>query len=161
MPAGREEKLAEPFSFAFLRSVGTSRSGFRWLCTLDGGAFGTCMPACREDERTELLFLRLRISISPDRRALVSGDLYNWRRRFWWIHASGAGGEARCAVFSFTFAVEFLRSERARGSKFDGSLPSAAALLVYAYQRVGRANGVKLFFALPLLNFPGPGSGGF
>ena len=47
------------------------------------------------------------------------------------------------------------------GAGFGGLLPSAATLLVYSYQRVGRANGVNFLFALPLLNFPGPGVGVF
>ena len=39
-------------------------------------------------------------------------------------------------------AVKFPGPE---GGVFYGSLPSAAALLVYACQRVGKANGVKVF----------------
>ena len=47
------------------------------------------------------------------------------------------------------------------GAGFDGSLLSAAALLVYVCQRVGRVNGENFYFALPLFNFPGSGSGVF
>ena len=70
-------------------------SGFRWIAILGGGTSGICMPACRESERTELLFLRLRRSVFQDRGAVFSGDLHNRLPRFCWIHASGTGGEAR------------------------------------------------------------------
>ena len=33
--------------------VRTRRSGFRWISTLGGGAFGICKPACREGEHTD------------------------------------------------------------------------------------------------------------
>ena len=44
---------------------GPEGDGFWQIFTIGGGAFGVCMPACREGERTELLFLCLRRSIFP------------------------------------------------------------------------------------------------
>ena len=43
------------------------------------------------------------------------------------------------------------------GAGFGGSLPSAAALLVYACQRVRRGSGLNFVFALAPSSFPGPG----
>ena len=51
MPAGRQGKRTAPFSF-FVSTVEFSRSGasrlkgLRWIATLGGGVFGTCMPEC-------------------------------------------------------------------------------------------------------------------
>ena len=63
--------------FDFFGVGGGKRSGFRWISTLGGGAFGICMPACRKGEHTEPLFF-----IFTDRGAVFSGDLYSRRRRF-------------------------------------------------------------------------------
>ena len=50
----------------------------------------------------------------------------------------------RAAPFSFAFLPLSFRGAGGReGASFGRSLPLAAAFLIYAYQRVGRANGVK------------------
>ena len=101
MPEGRKGKRAEPFSFAlppmnFNGAGGQGGAGF-------GGSLHSAAAllvyACklgREDERTELFFLRQCISIFPDQGVVFSGDLYNRRRRVWCVQAIGAGGEALC-----------------------------------------------------------------
>ena len=71
-------------------------------------------------------FWYLRRSIFPDRGAVFAEDLYNRRRRFRWMHASGMGGEARGTVF---FGASNFHGAGGQGGKgFDASLPSAAAL---------------------------------
>ena len=74
-----------------------------------------------------------------------------------------AGREGKRAE-AFFFAIpplNFNGARARRGAGFGGSLPSAAALLVYACQRVGRANGLNFFFALAPFNYPVPGGGVF
>ena len=83
-------------------------------------------------------------------------DLYNWWRRIRWIDAIGTGGEARCTVLFWTSTVQFSRNGGRGGAGFDGSLPSAGAFLVYAYQRVGRVSVLNGVFSPAHLNFPGP-----
>ena len=64
----------------------------------------------------------------------------------------------RAAPCSFSLLpLNFHGTEGQGGAGFGISPPSVAALVVYACQRVGRVNGVNICFALPLLNFPGPG----
>ena len=106
-------------------------------------------------------FLCLRRSIFADHEAVFSEDRYSRRRRFWWIHVSGTGGEAFCTVFLCAFAVEFSRSGGERGKGFRGSLPSVAVFLVYTCQRVRRMSGLNFVFALAPLDFLGPRGGVF
>ena len=121
MPEGREGKLAEPFYFALRlgRSLRLAAAFLVYACKL-----------CREDERTERFFIRRRISVFPDRGVVFLGDLYNRRRRFWWIHSFGREGK-RAAPFSFALPpLNFHGTGGQAGAGFGGSLPSAAALLV-------------------------------
>ena len=53
--AGRTFFLASVVRY--FRSGGATRSGFRWIPTLGGGAFGIRMSACRKGKHTEVLFL--------------------------------------------------------------------------------------------------------
>ena len=55
--------------------------------------------------------------------------------------------------------MEWVGEGRRAGT--GGSLPSAAALLVHAYQRVGRASGLNFVFVLAPFSLPGPGGGVF
>ena len=93
---------------------------------------------------------------------MFPGDLYNFDGG-----ASGgylpAGREGKRAE-PFCFALSPLNFHGAGGQGgkgFGGSLPSAAALSVYACQRVVRASGLNFVFALAPLDFPGAGSGVF
>ena len=110
------------------------------------------------------IFFCLRTSVFPDRGVVFSGDLYNWQWCFWWIHAIGMGGEARCTVLFCAFAVEFSRTGGRGGASFGGSLPLAdtckrdgrggfwkistigGGVLVYACQHVGRVSVLNFFF---------------
>ena len=47
------------FVVQLLRGGGARENGFWCIVTVGGGAFGICMPACREGDYTELLFFVL------------------------------------------------------------------------------------------------------
>ena len=145
MPEGRGGNLAEPFSFALppMNIQGARRQG--------GAGFGGSIHSaaallvyacklCREDERTDCFFIHLRILVFPGRGVVFSGDLYNRRRRFWWIHAFGTGGEARCTVPFCTSADEFSRNGGTRGSGFRW-----ITILGGSYQRDERENFLNFF----------------
>ena len=70
-----------------------------------------------------------------------------------------AGWEGkRAELFCFALPPLHFYGAGGRGGKgFGGSLPSGAAFLVYAFQRVGRASGLNFIFTLAPLNFPGMG----
>ena len=68
----------------------------------------------------------------------------------------------RAAPFPFALPpLKFHGLGERGGAGLGGSLPSAAALSVYACQRVGRASGLNFIFALAPLNFLGPSGGVF
>ena len=80
---------------------------------LGGVGFGGSLPsaaalsgcACQRIERAS--GLNLVFALAPFNfsglRAVFSGDLYNRRWRFWWIHACGTRGQAPCTVFVLRF----------------------------------------------------------
>ena len=83
METGGEACCTVPFCTSAVdisRIGGAKGSGFWWIATLGGGAFGICMPACREGERTELCFYARAVRFSR------TGG-----RCFWWIPTFGGG----------------------------------------------------------------------
>ena len=125
--------------------------------------FGICMPTYREGKHTELfVFLCLHRSFFRDRGAVFSGDIHNRRRRFWWIHASGTGGEARCTIVFCVSAVELSQSGGAKGSGFRwiSTLGGCAFGMCMPACREGE-RGLNFVFALAPLIFFGTGGGVF
>ena len=123
MPAGREGKRAAPFYIAlpplnFHEAGGQGGAGFGGSLHSTAALFVYSYKLCREDGRTEFVFIRLRISVFPDQGAMFSGDLYSRRRRFWWIRAMETGGEACCTVPFCASAVDISRIGGAKGSGF-------------------------------------------
>ena len=167
MPAGREGKCAAPFSFVL------PPMSFHGAGGKGGKGFGGSLPsaaallvyACQRVGRANgvnFCSLRSRFSIFTDRGTVFSGDLYNQRRRLWWIHASGTADEARCTVFFALLPLYFHEAGGRGGAGSGGSLPSATALWVYACQRVTRVSVLNLlFFVLAPFDFLGPGGGVF
>ena len=108
------------------------------------------MPACTEGERTEHFTFCLRISIFPDRGRCFRGIGTFDGGDFGRFMPLGQEGK-RTAPFHGLGGRG--------GAGFGGSLPSAAALLVYACQRGGRAS--ELNFVFSPLDFLGPRGGVF
>ena len=70
----------------------------------------------------------------------------------------GREGRRAASLFFAFWPLNFLGARGREEAGFGGSLP-LAALLVYACQRVGRANKLNLlFFVRAPFNFPGPGA---
>ena len=100
MPLGREGKCAVPFSFV-LPPLNFNGSGGRGGAGFVGSilsAAALLVYACQRVGWANVLnlgfLLFLRRSISPDLGAVFLEDIYNRRRRFWWIHVIGSGEEA-------------------------------------------------------------------
>ena len=126
---GRANGLDYLFALERFHFPGAGGGVFWQISTIGGGAFGICMPACREGERSErFVFCACDVPFS-----LTAGQCFRA------ISTIGAGA----------FGVLCMSAGR----------ESIAALLVYACQRVRRASGLKFFFALTPLKFPGPGGG--
>ena len=100
MLLGREGKRAAPISFALppLNFHGAGgRGGAGFVASILSAAV-LLIYACQRVGWASVLnvcfLLFSRRSIFPDRGAVFMGDIYNRRRRFWWIHVIGTGGEA-------------------------------------------------------------------
>ena len=165
MPEGREGKLAEPFSFAllpmnFYGAGGGRGSGFWWISTLGGGAFGICRPACREGEHFDHFVFACAFQFS-----LTGGRCFREISTFGGATFGGfilLGREGkRAAQFSFALPpLKFHGSGGRGGADSGGSTLSAAVLLIYASQRVGRKSVLNFCFLLCLRrsNFPDLGA---
>ena len=121
---------------------GARGSGFRVIATLGGGAFGICMPACREGEHTEPFFCACAVQLFRTGRRYFRGISTVGGGTFDGYMSVEREGK-RTALFPFAFPPKnFHGAGWKLGAGFSGSLPSAAAaaaaLFVYGCQRVGR-----------------------
>ena len=140
-------------TIGFSRSGGTRGSGFRWISTLGGGAFGICMPASREGEHPEHYIITCAFQF------FLTGGRY-----FRGICTFGGGaiggflplrrGGKRDAPFHFALPpLNFHGSGERGGAAFGGSLSSAAMLLMYPCQRDGRASVLNFYFCAGAVQF--------
>ena len=121
MPAGQKGMRTKLFfrtsAVEVPRSGGARGGKFQWIATLGGGAFGICMLAGREGERGKLCFCTSALQFFWTGGRCFPADLYNRRRRFWYMHPSVSGGRADRTVL-------FLRRSifTERGLRFPADL---------------------------------------